>query len=135
MVTREDHGLVDDAPSTALVVFALFLFLLDEHEMAEDVEEAVALQHFLPEIAGAVARGVLRVASAALHLAWVAASVEGEEARAFTVEARAHVYFVWIGGEVDQRPRLEAEQWCAWVAVRLVLPYGLPPALARAGIF
>ena len=68
MVAGEDHGLVDDAPSTALVVFALFLFLFDEHEVAEDVEEAVAFQHFLPEIAGAVARGVLRVASAALPL-------------------------------------------------------------------
>ena len=102
--------------------------------MAEDVEKAVAFQYFLPEIAGAIARGVLRVASAALHFAWVAASVEGEEARVFTVEACAHVYFVRIGCEMDQRPRLEAEQRSAWVAVLLVLLHGLPPALAGAGI-
>ena len=104
MIAGEDHGFVDAAPG-----MAFFFLLLDEHEVAEDVEEAVAFQHFLPEIAGAVARGVLRVASAALHLAGVAASVEGEEAGVLAAEAGGHVYFVWVGGEMHQCPRLEAE--------------------------
>ena len=79
MVAREDHRFLGDAPLAALAVVDLLFLLLDEHEVAEDVEEAVALEHLLPEVAGAVAGRMLRVARAALHLAGMAAAVEGQE--------------------------------------------------------
>ena len=68
--------------------------------MAEDIEEAFAFQHLLPEIAGAVSGRVLRIAGAASHLARMAAAVEGQEARLRSGDAGAHVHLVRVRGEV-----------------------------------
>ncbi len=102
--------------------------------MPEDVEEAVALEDVFPEVPGAVAGRMLRVACAALHLARMAAAVEGQEDRARAAQPRGHVDFVGVSGKVDQGARLEREQRRARVAVLLVLPHGVAPVLAGAGI-
>ena len=81
MVAREDHRFPDHPPLSAVAVVDLLFPLLDEHEVAEDVEEAVALEHLLPEVAGAVAGRMLRIARAALYLARMAAAVEWKEVR------------------------------------------------------
>ena len=103
VVAREDQRFLGDASLAALAVVDLLLLLLDEHEVAEDVEEAVALKHLLPEVARAVARRMLRVAGAALDLARMAAAVEGQEECVLAAQPRRHVHLVRIGGEMHQR--------------------------------
>ena len=134
VVAGEDQGLPGDPPRPALAVVRLLVLRLDEHEVAEDVEEALAFQHFLPEIAGAVSGRVLRIAGAAAHLARMAAAVEGQEARLRSADAGAHVHLVRVRGEVHQRPGLETEQRRARVAVVPVLPHRVAPALTGAGV-
>src|SRR5256886_13209491 len=58
-------------PISALAVVHLLFFLLDEHEVAKDVEEAVELHHLFPKITRAVARSVLRIPCAALNFAGI----------------------------------------------------------------
>src|SRR6266446_4005163 len=81
VVAREDHRLLSNPALAALAVVDLVLLLLHEHEVPQDVEETVALEHVLPEVAGAVAGGILWVALAALHLTRMAAAIEGQERR------------------------------------------------------
>ncbi|HEX7960573.1 MAG TPA: hypothetical protein VF493_11680, partial [Terriglobales bacterium] len=87
MVARKDHLFLRNDPVSAFAVGSLVLAACDEHEVAEDVEEAVALQYFLPEVACAIARRVGRVSSPALHLAGVASAIEREEARVLATKA------------------------------------------------
>src|SRR5579859_6247286 len=75
VIAGKDHRFFFNPSLSPLAVINFFLGLLDKHEMAQNIEEAIALEHFFPEVAGAVARGVLWIACAALHLAGMAASV------------------------------------------------------------
>ena len=134
VVAREDHRFLGVAPLAALAVVDLFFLLLHEHEVPEDVEEAVALKHALPEVACAVARRMLWVAGAALHFARMAAAVEGQELRVRAAQSRRHVHLIRIGGEMHQRATLEAEQGRARIAVLLVLADRVAPGLAGARI-
>src|SRR5438105_15949365 len=86
VVAREDHRLGDDAPLAAGAVVDFLLVLLDEHEAAEDVEQAVALQHLFPQIAGTVPRRVRRVAGTAFDRTGMAAAVEWQEMRSRSPE-------------------------------------------------
>ena len=130
VVAREDHRLAL-LRARALRVLDLLLAGLEEDVGAEDVEEALAFEHLAPEVVGAVAVGVGRVARAAVDGAGVAAAVERQEARAGAGEARRHVDLVGVGGEVDEGAPLEAEERRAGVAVLLVLADGVAPGLAR----
>ena len=91
-------------------------------------------EHLLPEVAGAVAGGMLRIAGAALHLAGMAAAVERQKVRRPPLQPGRHVHLVRIGGEMHQRAFLEVEQRRARIAVLHVLPHRVAPALAGAGI-
>ena len=65
VVAREDHRLAL-LGAGALRVLDLLLAGLEEDVGAEDVEEALAFEHLAPEVVGAVAVGVGRVAGAAV---------------------------------------------------------------------
>ena len=134
VVARKNHRLLGDAPLTALAIVDLLLSLLQEHEVPKDVEEAVALEHVFPEVARPVAGRMLRIAGAALNLAWMAAAVEGQKVGVRAAQPRRHLHLVRIGGEVDQGARLEAEERRARVAVLLVLAHCVSPVLTCAGI-
>ena len=114
----------------ALRVIDLLIAGLEEDVGAEDVEEALAREHLAPEVVGAVAVGVGRVAGAAVDGAGAAAAVEGQEARAGAGEPRRHVDLVGVGGEVDEGAPLEAEERRVGVTVLLVLVDGVGPVLA-----
>src|SRR6266542_1394046 len=58
VVAGEDHRLLSNAPLAALPILDLLILPLDEHEVAEDVEEAVAPQDVVPEVADSVTRRV-----------------------------------------------------------------------------
>ena len=115
VVAREDHRL--RLHLAALVVALLLDLQVDEAR--EDVEQAVALQHLLPQVGGAIgAPGrVGRIAGAA-----VAALVEGQEVRRRARQPRGHQHRLGIHREVHQRAALELEDRLARVAVLLVLP-------------
>ena len=102
--------------------------------MAENIEEALALEHFLPKVARAIAGWMLRITRSAYDLPRMAASVEWQEVRLPPRQPRRHVDLVRVGGEMHQRPFLEVEQRRARIAVLLVLPDRVTPVLARAGI-
>ena len=134
MIAREDYGLGGDAPLTTLAVFDLLLPGLDEQKMSNNVEKAVAREHVLPEVAGAVAGGMLRVTGAAFYLARLAAAVERQEMRFGTRKPRRHVDFVRIGREMHQGAGFEAKERRTRVPVLLVLAHRMAPVLAGARI-
>ena len=123
VVAREDQGLLADGLD-ALGGGHLPLLDLEVEEAGEDVHQAVAGQHLLPQVGGLVLalRG-RRVAGAV-----AVALVEGQELRVLAGEPRRHPGFVGIDGEVHQRPLLEPEQRLALVAL-LVLALGVLRAL------
>src|SRR3569833_3799184 len=112
VVAREDHGLFADASLPTLSVVNLLLALLNEHEVAEDVQKAVPLEHVLPKVTGAVATRVLRVSCSALHLARVAPTVEWQEVGPGALQARGHVDLIRIRGEVNHRYPYELKLSC-----------------------
>jgi len=76
---------------------------LQVHEAFEDVEPAVALEHLLPEIGGAMTAGIGRVARARVS-GWSAdAAVEGQELGLAAGEAGGHLDRIRIDGEMDDR--------------------------------
>ena len=134
VIAGEDHGLCGDAPLTTLAVLGLLLPGLDEQKMPKDVEKAVAREHVQPEVAGAVAGGMLRVAGAAFNLARLAAAIERQEMCLGTRKPCRHVDLVRIGREMHQGAGFEAKERRTGVAVLLVLAHRMAPALAGTRI-
>ena len=87
---------------TAFPVIDFFFPLLHEHEMAENVEEAVTLQHLFPEITGPITRRMLRVAFAALHFTGMTAAIEWKEMCLSVFQSRRHVNLVRIGRKMNK---------------------------------
>ena len=98
--------------------------------MSPGCRGSAPFEHLLPEVPGAVAARVWRIAGPAADGARFAAPVEGEEARGLAGEPRGHVDFVRVGGEVDEGPFLEAEEGDVRVAVLLVLADRAAPRLS-----
>ena len=103
--------------------------------MTKNVEKAVTLQRFLPEVASAVAAGMLRVARATLNLPGVATAVERQEESFFFGQPCRHPHFIGVGGKVHQRPFFEVKQRRTRITVGLVLLNSMTPGLVRAGVF
>ena len=133
VIAREDQRLPRHR-ARAAVVFDLLVAALHEHVRAQDVQEPLPLQHLLPEVAGAVARRMRRVARAAANVAGPVAAVEGQKAGPIARQTGSHVDLVGIGGEVDQGALAEREDGRVGVAVVLVLPHGAAPGLAGHGV-
>src|ERR1039458_1284689 len=120
MVAWEDHRLLSHQSMSAPAVVHLFLLLFEEHKVTEDVEEAVELKDFLPEVTRAVAGLVLGIPRAADDLAGMAAAVERQEIRLLPRQPCGHVNLFRVSGEMHQCPLLELEQRRARIAVFLV---------------
>ena len=123
VVARKDQVLL----AQLLAVVAGLLFHVEMQEAREQVEQAVALQHFFPHIGRLVVAslGVGRVAGAAVH-----AAVEGQEVGGRTGQARGHVRLFGIHREMHQRAPGEHEDRFARVAVVAVLVDGVGGGLA-----
>src|SRR5439155_12726471 len=102
VVPREHHRLFDHTLLPAFPVIDFLFFLLDEHEMTDDVDEAVALKYLCPKIAGAITRRMLRITCSAFYLARVASAVERKEMCFLLLQSRCHVNFVGIGREMNK---------------------------------
>ena len=96
MVAREDHRLDLDLP-TAVVSLLLGLQV---DKAREQVQKAVAPEHFLPQVSRPVAAAV-RVGLVARTA--IAALVEGQEMGRRPREPGRHAHVVGVGGEVDER--------------------------------
>ena len=79
VVAREDQRLVRAPPHAAPRVRDLPLPRLDEQEVAQDVEKAVARQHVVPEVPGAVPGRMRRIARPAVHRARPAPRLNGRK--------------------------------------------------------
>ena len=127
VVAGEDHGLRLD-PAAPLVAS---LVCLQVDEAGEEVEQAVTLQHFFPQVRCPVgpARGIGRVPGGS-----GATPVEGEKVRRRARQAGRHEYRLGVHGKMHQRAALECEDRLARVAVLLVLPACILDPLARERI-
>ena len=118
VVARKDHRLDLDlaSPVVALLVH------LHVYEARQDVEQAVALQHLLPQVGGSIATPVRigRIAGAA-----VAPTVERKETSGAAGEPRRHEHRLGVDREVDERAPLEGEDRHAWVTVLAILSAGV----------
>jgi hypothetical protein len=97
-------------------------------ETGKQVEQAVALQHFFPQVGRLVvpARRVGRVARAAVR-----PRLKGRKLVAGPRQARGHVRLFGIDREVHQRALGEFEDRLARIAVVPVLANGIGDGLAR----
>ena len=134
VIAWEDHGFLGNQPLITLAVFDLLLLGLDEQEMPEDVEKAIALEHVLPEVACSVTGWMLWVAGSTFDLPRLAPPVERQELRLGARKPRRHVDLVRVGSEVHEGADFEAKQRRTWIPVLLVLAHRMSPALAAARI-
>jgi len=101
--------------------------LISEVDVArEDIEQAVARKHLLPEIG----RAVVTVHAGRISGTVVVPLVERQPVRRLAVELGRHEDEIGIDSEVDERTLLEAEQRKPRVAVVLVLALGVLDVLA-----
>ena len=116
----------DEAAELLLVV------ALADEVTAEDLQPAVALPHFLPQVVGGEAEGVGCVAGPARITA-----VEGQEVRRRAGQARAHHHFGLADGEMHQRAAGEGQQRLDQpalgrrVAIEAILVNGITHALGE----
>ena len=128
VVARKYHRLaLDPAP---LVVAPLFD--LQVHEAREQLDQALALQHFLPQIGGAIvaAAGIGRVARPALP-----APVERQEVGSVAGEPGRHARALGVDREVHERAPLELEDRLAGIAVTPVLAHRVVDRLPGQRVF
>ncbi len=123
MVAGKDHRVRLDL--AALVVALLLDLEMDEPR--QQIEEAVPLEHFFPEVRRAIGTP-LRVGRVAC--APVAALVEGQEMRCRARQASSHEHRFGVHGKVDQRSALKLEDRLPRIAVLLILPPRLVQRLA-----
>jgi hypothetical protein len=114
VVAREDHARRFPRPQR---------WLLDVDEALQQVEPVVPYPHLVPQVGGAVAVGVGRVAGAA-----VVAAVERQETGGRAGQPGGHGHLLGVDGEVHDGPAGEGE--VGRVAVGAVLRLGVLDGLA-----
>ena len=124
VIPWEDHRL-DLRPASPVVPLLLHLQM---HEARQKVEQAVALQHLLPQVRGAVAAParIRRVAGAA-----IAAAIEGKKVGGVAGEARSHQNRLGVHRKMHNCTPLEAENRYSWITIRPVLLAGILDVLSR----
>ena len=115
VVAGEDHGLRLDLAAPIVA----FLVGLQVDEAGEEVEQAVTLQHLLPQVGRAVGPTlwIRRVPRGSL-----ATLVEGQKVRRRARQTGGHEHRFGVHGKMHQRAALELEDRLAGVAALLVLP-------------
>ena len=88
------------------------------------------MQHFFPEIGGAKACGVRRIAGAVF-----VAAVEGEKPTVFAFEGRAHGDGVFVEGEVHSATFGSEEDVFGVALVALILYHGIGSGLSGDFVF
>lgn len=111
VVPGEDHGFLTDRLGASVSGDLTFLDV-KVHEALQDVQEAIALQHLVPQVGGFPVALHRRVARAP-----VVAPVERQEAGFASVQPCGHPRLVGFHGEMNQRAFLELEHQVALVPV------------------
>ena len=107
----------------------LILALCHFCEVLNDISQTLTGQDFFPQIGGLVTIRIRRIT-----FAEVVAFVEGEEIRLVFGQARCHIDFVGIHGEVNEAAG-KLQQRFFGVAVFAVLFLGVVDGLAGPGVF
>lgn len=123
VVAREDHLFLGDSFCNTVLDYFLF-FLHKGNETVDEVEQAVTLQHFLPEVACGIAVGILGIACTASNTSTIGALVERQKASTSVCKPGSHPCFVKVDGKVDQETVVQAERELLGAAVMLELVDG-----------
>ena len=115
VVARKDHRLLPHGAG-ALVGPDLPFLHFEVHEALQDFQEAVCLQHLVPQVGGFPVPGHRRVARPV-----VVAAVEGQELGLAALQLGRHPCLVRVHREVDKCPLLKSEEKVPPVPFVLVL--------------
>ena len=108
VVAGEDHLFFGDGfANTVLDHFLLFLH--EGNEAVNEIQQAVTLQHFFPEVAGGVAVRILGIACTTCDTRTVGALIEGQKAGSTICQLGGHPRFIQINSKVDQETVVQAE--------------------------
>ena len=103
VIAREDHRFPADGPR-ALVGLDLPFLDFEVHEALQNVEQAVGLQHLIPQVMRLPVSLDGRVARA-----MISAAVEGQKDRLRCPSAGGHPCLVGVHREMHKRPFFEGE--------------------------
>ena len=134
VVAWENQLFLGDSFSNAVLDHFL-LFLHKGNKPVDEVEQAVTLQHFLPEIACGIAVGILGITCTASHTGTIGASVERQKVRTSVCKLGSHPCFVKVNGKVNQKAVIQAERKFLGAAVMLELVDGADIVLPSQLVF
>src|SRR3990172_13161684 len=124
VIARKDHSFFLDS----LIAKSLFLNLKMD-EPCQDIQEALTLKRFFPEVSGLIATRIIRVPCTAC-----VAFVKRQETGTLTVQTGGHINFIRINSKMNQRTFLELENQIPRVAIMLILIDSVSPRLAGHGV-
>ena len=120
MVTGEDElFFLNNLGGRALRYF--FLFLDVGNKTVNQIEQAITLQHFFPQIRGGVSVGIYRVALAARITCTVRSLVERHKVGRTALKRRCHIRFIKVNRKVDEETMVETEAELLGITVVLEL--------------
>ena len=115
MIAREDHRL-PAYRAHALIGLDLLLLHLQVHEALQDLQQAIGLQHLIPEVMSL---------PVTLHRSitgpMLIPPVEGQETGLLPMKMSCHPHLIRVHGEVDQRTLFEGKEQISPIPVYLVL--------------
>lgn len=130
VVAGEDDALLLALHLSAEPVLLGLLFDLQVEELVDDVEQAVLLKGYFPEVGDGIAVWVGRVARPAVVSRPGGTLVERQEAGRLSFELGGHVGGVEVDREERHHPAVELEAGLAWVAAMAPLVYRTVDVLA-----
>ena len=118
MVPGENHLFLSDHLGYA--VFNDFLLFFDiGNESMDQIHQAVTLKNFLPQIAGNIPIGIMRITSTTGHTGTIGTRVEGQETGIVVCKLCGHPCFIKVNCEVDQETMIQSE--CKFLGAAVVL--------------
>ena len=120
MIPRETHLFLGDGFHHA-VLFLGFFFLYIGNEPLDQIQQAVPLQNFFPQITGDIAVRVCRVACTTALTCSVGTLIEGHKPRAAVRKLGRHPHFIEVNGKINEKTVVGTKCKFLGAAVILVL--------------
>ena len=131
MIAWEDQTLFRHGLLRPVGVFLLFLPDFQADELLDDIQEAVLIQNFLPDIGRHIVIALgLRIPRSAVISGAVGALVEGQKPGLLPFQLGRHPGLIQINGKVSQDTMIELERGFPTVAIILPLELRVINALA-----
>ena len=134
MIPRKKHLFLDDGFHHTVLLHGLF-FLHVGNEPLDQIQQAVPLQNFFPQVASDIAVRVCRVSGTTALACAVGTLIEGHEPCTAVRKLGRHPHFVEINGKVNKKTVVGTECKFLGAAVILVLVDGTGAVLPGELIF